>query len=63
MYRLVLTATLIVQKFYNDYFFNNNTLAQTGGVELGQMVRMEKDFLEMLDFDVSIGQDEYSEFS
>ncbi len=52
--RIILTAVLIVQKFFNDSFFNNHYLAMLGGVQLEELNSMEQYFLEILDYKVFV---------
>ena len=41
IHRLVLIATLIFSKFYNDIFYGNNYLSQMGGIDLAELNALE----------------------
>jgi len=62
LFRLVLVAVLVVQKCYNDVFYNNQTIAYIGGIQLEELNALEIAFLDTLDFDILIREDEFSEY-
>lgn len=55
----MLTAVLIVQKMYNDCYWGNKSIARVGGVQLEDLNTMEEQFLDIIDYDVYIKEDEY----
>ena len=53
---------MTVHKFYNDHFYLNSYLAHIGGLELKELNHLERMFLEILDFNLSIDNEEYENF-
>lgn len=51
-----------MQKFNNDNFYGNYTLAHIGGVQLDDLNNMEEQFLDILDFDVFVQEEEYNQY-
>ena len=60
--RLILVCILTVHKYYNDHFYLNSYLAHIGGLELGELNHLERMFLEILDFNLSIDIEEYENY-
>ena len=52
-------ATLLVQKMYNDIFYDNETYASIGGISTDEMNLLEKEFLQIIDFDLMIHEPEF----
>jgi hypothetical protein len=57
----MLVGTLIVQKFYNDKYYGNNTISLLGGVSIQELNMLEEEFLEMIDFDLCVSNEEIME--
>jgi PHO85 cyclin-6/7 len=57
----MLVGTLIVQKFYNDKYYGNNTISLLGGVSIQELNMLEEEFLEMIDFDLCVSNEEITE--
>ena len=53
---------MTVHKYYNDHFYLNSYLAHIGGLELGELNHLERMFLEILDFNLSIDIEEYENY-
>jgi hypothetical protein len=53
---------LTVHKYYNDHFYLNSYLAHIGGLELSELNHLERMFLEILDFNLSIDMQEYDNY-
>jgi hypothetical protein len=51
-----------VQKLNNDYFYGNLTISNLGGIDLDELNALELVFLEMLDFDVHVNENEYQAY-
>ena len=54
-HRLVLVGLVCAAKFWDDEFYTNNYYARVGGVPLGELNKLELDFL----FEVSTWMDVY----
>ena len=61
-FRMIITAVLVVQKFYNDCFFGNQTIAMLGGITLKELNALEVVFLDVLNFDINVSEEEYVEY-
>jgi len=59
IHRLILTAVLIVHKFFTDSFYLNSFFSYVGGVQLQEINFLEEEFLDILDFNLSIDRTEY----
>lgn len=59
---MVLVALLVVQKFYNDVFYNNLTVANIGGIQVEELNALEVAFLDILDFEILISENELREY-
>lgn len=62
IHRLILVTILTVHKYYNDHFYLNSYLAHIGGLELSELNHLERMFLEILDFNLSIDIEEYENY-
>lgn len=62
IHRLILVTILTVHKYYNDHFYLNSYLAHIGGLELKELNHLERMFLEILDFNLSIDIEEYESY-
>jgi len=59
IHRLILTAVLVIHKFYTDPFYLNSFMSYIGGVQLQEINFLEEEFLDILDFNVSVDSTEY----
>lgn len=62
MIRLILTAVLIVHKYFDDDFFSNAAMAGYGGLQLAELNALEASFLLTLDFNVHVCDDDIIKF-
>ena len=62
VHRLVLAAVAITHKFYTDPFFLNSEIANLGGVNLQEMNFLEEEFLDTIDFNIIVDDDEYDSY-
>ena len=62
MHRLILVAVLVVHKFYTDPFYLNSYVSYIGGIKLPEVNFLEEEFLETIDFVLTIKRDEYDHF-
>jgi len=56
-----LVTTLVVQKFYNDKYYGNNTIALLGGIPIPELNMLEEEFLEMIDFNLNVGDEDITQ--
>lgn len=61
-FRLVVVATIVINKFYSDDYFLNSSVAQLAGMTLDELNMLEQEFLRILDYDVFITPDEYNQY-
>jgi len=59
IHRLLITATVLAAKFYDDKFLSNGYYAQVGGVSTREINRLEVQFLEMLDYRLVVSPQEF----
>lgn len=62
IHRLILVAILITHKFYTDPFYLNNSVAYIGGVQLQELNFLEEEFLELINFNISVDNQEYEDY-
>jgi hypothetical protein len=58
-----LVTILIVHKYFTDQFYLNSYFAQIGGIEAAELNYLEREFLEIIDFRLSIDVNEYENYS
>jgi hypothetical protein len=59
IHRLLLSALLTTAKLTDDFFFNNHVYATLGGISLEELNRLEREFLQILDYRTVIEVDEF----
>ena len=57
--RLILTTVLIASKMFNDTYYTNKYIAQVGGVTLQNINELEKFFIEMVDWNLNITEEQF----
>ena len=57
---MILVTVLVTQKFYNDHYFGNNSIAHLGGGSLKELNMLEEEFLEIINFDVNVTTEEFN---
>lgn len=62
-FRLILVTILIVHKYYTDQFFFNSYVASLGGMLTKEINFLEQEFLEMIDFNLSVSTEEFVSFN
>lgn len=55
-------AVLVVHKYYTDPFYLNSFISLIGGIKLAEVNDLEEEFLETIDFCLSVKRDEYDFF-
>lgn len=63
VHRLILGALVCSMKYTCDRCFNNLYFAKLGGITPEEMCNIEFSFLEILDYNLYISDDEYSKYS
>ncbi|KAI1789165.1 cyclin-domain-containing protein [Ganoderma leucocontextum] len=58
-YRVAIAALMLANKFVDDNTYTNKTWSEVSGIELGQVNRMEREFLLGLDFDLYVNKSTY----
>jgi hypothetical protein len=53
---------LIVHKYYTDKFYFNRFFAALGGIEVKEINFLEQEYLEMIDFNLSVSTEEYENY-
>lgn len=59
IHRLLITGVMLSAKFIDDHYFNNRYYAKVGGVPCSEINALEREFLFMINFDLSISTREY----
>ena len=59
IHRLILVAVLITHKYYTDPFYLNSYLSYIGGVQLQEINFLEEEFLDIIDFNLTVERSEY----
>mmetsp|Transcript_32757 Transcript_32757/g.53130 ORF Transcript_32757/g.53130 Transcript_32757/m.53130 type:complete len:214 (-) Transcript_32757:581-1222(-) len=62
VHRVVVTSTLLANKFLDDLFYNNSYWAKIGGVTNAEINALELDMLFLLDFDLSVSPALFDEY-
>jgi Cyclin. len=57
-HRLIITTTVIVHKFFSDYYYRNSFYAQIGGIKAREMNYLEVEMLGLLDFNLTLYEKE-----
>ena len=53
---------MIAHKFYSDDFYSNNYISFVGGLQLEEINFLEREFLMIIDYNLTISTDEYQAF-
>jgi predicted transcriptional regulator len=60
-YSLVGLSVLTVHKFYNDNFYSNKNVFGVLGIDHHEFSSLEKDFLDVLDFQIVVSENDYQD--
>ena len=63
IHRIILVTILIVHKYYTDPFYLNSDICKVGGVTLKDLNTLEQEFLDIIDFNLTVDEDEYNEYT
>ena len=55
----MLTAILLIHKYYDDAYYNNKVLADIGGVSVEEINQLEIEFLQQINFNIYVKVEEY----
>ena len=53
---------VVAIKFYDDTFFDNEYYSKVGGISCVEMNLLEVEILQMLDYNLSVGSEEYEKY-
>ena len=59
---MLFTSILIAIKYQEDDYYKLNYYAQIAGVSLKDLIKMERDFLSLLDFSLFIDEDLFEKY-
>lgn len=59
-HKLFLVAYTLAGKINEDIFYSNKTIAQCGGISLKNLNELESVFLQYIDFDLFVHEDDYN---
>lgn len=62
VHRVVITATLLAAKFFDDAYYNNAYYAKVGGVLVSEMNGLEVDFLFRINFSLHVTPDIFDKY-
>ncbi len=62
LFRLILTTVLIASKMFNDTYYTNKYIAQVGGVSLQNINELETFFIEMVDWNLNITEEQFAQY-
>jgi len=63
VHKLALASVLMAIKFHEDNQYSNSYYAKVGGVKPQELIRLERELLRLLDWRVSVEENEYSEYN
>ena len=53
---------MITQKYYEDNSFNNKTFAELVGIDCDELLDMEMEFMNMIDFKLFIKEEDFEKY-
>jgi len=59
---LLYTCMVVTQKYYEDVIFNDKNYSKIGGYKTEELINMEVEFLELLDFSLHIKEEEFIKY-
>lgn len=59
LYRLILTSVLVTSKMFNDSYFTNQYVGESGGVTLQNINQLESFFMVMIDWELFITEKDF----
>jgi len=61
-HRLIMMSIVLAAKFHSDTHFSNRFYAKVGGVSLRELNSLERCFLDLLDWNLTISEEQYSQY-
>jgi hypothetical protein len=58
--RLILVSVIIAIKYHEDHYYKNTFYAKVGGISIDEFNKLEKSFLEMIEYSLFIDNDTYN---
>ena len=59
---ILFTCMVVTQKYYEDVIFNDKDYSKIGGYKTEDLINMEVEFLELLDFSLHIKEEEFIKY-
>jgi hypothetical protein len=59
---LLYTCMVVTQKYYEDVIFNDKDYSKIGGYKTEELINMEVEFLELLEFSLHIKEEEFIKY-
>ena len=59
---ILFTCMVVTQKYYEDVIFNDKDYSKIGGYKTEDLINMEVEFLELLDFSLHINEEEFIKY-
>lgn len=61
-HRLTLTAFLLAHKYCEDLRYDTSRMAKIGGIQPKELLKLEKEFLKFLKFELYVSEDEFTNY-
>lgn len=61
-HRIILTSFLVAQKYSEDRNYRLASIAKVGGIEKEELVFLENEFLDFMDFNLHIREEEFNKY-
>ena len=61
-FKVVYICMMVTHKFYDDDTYKNKDYAKFIGVTVEELMKMEMEFLNIIDFDLFISEDEFENY-
>lgn len=62
-HRMILTTFLVAQKYCEDRNYRLESIARVGGVSKEELIFLEKEFLNFIDYQLYVDEDTFNEYS
>ncbi len=61
-HRIILTSFLVAQKYSEDKNYRLASIARAGGIDKDELIFLENEFLDFMDFNLHIREDEFNKY-
>ena len=62
VHRIIVIAIYIAYTYNEDIIFDNNYLSLVSGMNKNEILTLEEDFLDLIDFNLFVDNDEYEQY-